>query len=266
MTKFLDPNDPEVAAIIQEKAGRLKIGLEIDPIIDEIIRDGIHIMKSSLNETIDKEFNKYHKQQKPTTMGKKKLKLISGSKERAEEVEEVLKSWGAEYCYIRGSREDVFYYVDGNTEKTIGKDSDILQYIDYEVIELPEKSKRWRDNDSADFSGYWINSYSSIKYFSRLTNIDQNYNVFATKKQAKSALAMAQISQIMANDERFGGVVTDEEWNNDEHKYEIIRRKDGIDQYSVTTSYYNFLAFHTQEQRDLFFAENEDLVKDYFML
>lgn len=28
----------------------------------------------------------------------------------------------------------------------------------------------------------------------------------------------------------------------------------------------HFLSFHTQEQRDLFLKENEDLVKDYLMI
>ena len=29
---------------------------------------------------------------------------------------------------------------------------------------------------------------------------------------------------------------------------------------------YNFLAFHTEKQAKLFLEENEDLVKDYYML
>lgn len=29
---------------------------------------------------------------------------------------------------------------------------------------------------------------------------------------------------------------------------------------------YTFLAFHTEEQRDLFLKENKDLVKDYLMI
>ena len=96
-------------------------------------------------------------------------------------------------------------------------------------------------------------------------NKSRNYNVFATEKQAKAALAMARISQIMANDERFGGVVTGEEWNRDEYKSYICRVGDYIGKPDYMGSYC-FLAFHTKEQRDLFLEENEDLVKDYLMM
>lgn len=77
---------------------------------------------------------------------------------------------------------------------------------------------------------------------------------------------MARISQIMANDERFGGIITDEEWGDENKiKYGIHRFENKI----ITDTYinwYNFLAFHTIEQRNLFLKENEDLVRDYLML
>lgn len=77
---------------------------------------------------------------------------------------------------------------------------------------------------------------------------------------------MAQISQIMANDERFGGVITDEEWNNGKLiKHTLFRAKNEIGKYFVFASY-EFLDFHTPEQRDLFLSENEDLVKDYLTI
>ena len=92
---------------------------------------------------------------------------------------------------------------------------------------------------------------------------------FATEKQAKSALAMAQISQIMANDERFGGVVTDEKWKEPTTKVSYICKvRNFAFRGTANTdriSYY-LLAFHTPEQRDLFLKENEDLVKDYLMI
>lgn len=136
----------------------------------------------------------------------------------------------------------------------------------FECIKFkPIKSKRWRDNKDADVTGYYINSISDIYDYVGL-NESRNYHVFATEKQAKAALAMARISQIMANDERFGGVVADEEWNNDcKYKYCIFRR-DNIITVGSYARCYNFLSFHTREQRDLFLEENEDLVKDYLMI
>lgn len=95
---------------------------------------------------------------------------------------------------------------------------------------------------------------------------ENNYNVFATEKQAKSALAMARISQIMANDKRFGEVITDEEWNNPDIRKYCIDRFAGKRRIDVFDTTYHFLAFHTREQRDLFLEENEDLIKDYLMI
>lgn len=137
----------------------------------------------------------------------------------------------------------------------------------FECIKFKPITKNWRDDYSKSISGYVIDDIDSI-IFKRdnVTNGSSNYNLFASKKQAKSALAMAQISQIMANDERFGGIITDEEWSNSRiQKYCIVRigKKPIFHAFEGT---YNFLAFHTSIQRDLFLAENEDLVRDYLML
>lgn len=136
----------------------------------------------------------------------------------------------------------------------------------FECIKFKPKHERWRDQNNA-VTGYYLNGDDV-----RLFNSDDwdgwngNHDVFATKKQAKSAFAMAQISQIIANDERFGGVVADEEWNtNTSFKYIIERYGNNF----RTDCYYNthhFLAFHTREQRDLFLEENKDLIKDYLMI
>lgn len=125
------------------------------------------------------------------------------------------------------------------------------------------KVEKWRDKEGTKMNGYYISSDATIYSYDDGVLCRNSYNVFATEKQAKSALAMARISQIMANDERFGGVITDEEWNYN-RKYVIIRRgtKLGI----VTKYCYEYLAFHTNEQAELFLKENEDLIKDYYML
>lgn len=86
----------------------------------------------------------------------------------------------------------------------IDKENSTFECIKFKPIE----KKRWRDDEDAQIEGYFFNLVSTIAAYGGLNN-PKNYNVFATEKQAKSALAMARISQIMANDERFGGVVTD---------------------------------------------------------
>lgn len=138
----------------------------------------------------------------------------------------------------------------------------------FECIKFKPIVKRWRGAYDSLVSGYVIELDSNIRHWTNLSEGGDNINVFATEKQAKSALAMAQISQIMANDERFGGVVTDEEWNNmNLIKYTIDRQNStSIIRKSYVVTFYTFLAFHTPEQRDLFLTENEDLVKDYLML
>lgn len=134
-----------------------------------------------------------------------------------------------------------------------------------ECIKFKPVTERWRDQNDVP-SGYYV-SGDVVRLFNNdeWGCWDGNHDVFATEKQAKSALAMAQISQIMANDERFGGVVTDEEWKTGRLVHTIERYKDT---YTVQSrvDYYPFLAFHTPEQRDLFLKENVDLIKDYLMI
>ena len=86
---------------------------------------------------------------------------------------------------------------------------------------------------------------------------------FIDEKHAKSAIAMAQISQLLPY---FGGRITDEEWSNSGTiKYVIVKMEGKLD---CAASYgeYIFLAFHTKLQRDNFLKYNERLVKDYLML
>lgn len=135
------------------------------------------------------------------------------------------------------------------------------------LVEAKEVPMRWRDNEDNHISGYWIGANSDLEYVENYQNDYNNHNIFVTLKQAKSTLAMARISQIMENDKRFGGVVTDEEWkvNNGIMKYAISRFGDDI----LIDSYYHkyhFLSFYTYQQAKLFLEENEDLVKQYLMI
>lgn len=135
----------------------------------------------------------------------------------------------------------------------------------FDCIKFKPIVKKFRDNDSIKINGWFIGLNGHIHSIYDIHNNEFAYNIFATEKQAKSALAMARISQIMANDERFGGVITDEEWKSNGTKYVICRNHDKIDTYRLT-SFYHFLAFHTEEQRQLFVKENENLVKNYLMI
>lgn len=144
----------------------------------------------------------------------------------------------------------------------------------FEEIKFKKKEESWRAKEHSTtfaktddlINGFLIERNSVIHEVKNFTHSFSNRCFFFTKKQAKSALAMAQISQIMANDPRFGGPVTDKEWMDPEKsKYVIFRHCCNITKeiYNFT---YAFLAFHTPQQRDLFLEENEDLVKDYLMV
>jgi hypothetical protein len=134
------------------------------------------------------------------------------------------------------------------------------------VFKKKQEFESWRNKPKGRVEGFHFDEYCSCILEDYTHSYDSDgYYLFATGKQAKSMLAMARLSQIMKNDERFGGVVTDEEWHANMDKYVITRRWNLIVKGSER-SYYYFLAFHTKKQRDLFLKENEDLIKDYFML
>ena len=137
---------------------------------------------------------------------------------------------------------------------------------DLVIVEEAEEPEFWSDNPNNTFDGFLINNGHSISRYSKIPNVKMHRNIFATKMQARSALAMARISQIMANDiENFGGVVTDVEWVSDERKFVIYRDGGNVNTTGAVHSYH-FLAFHTPEQRNLFLAKYYNLVKDYLMI
>lgn len=131
-----------------------------------------------------------------------------------------------------------------------------------ELIVFKEIIKTLTFKDIKHINGYYINTHSDICEIDQ-ANDSTNRNVFLTEKHAKSALAMAQISQLIPH---YGGEITDEEWNNQDIPKFVLSRN-GNDIKSDTLWYtYEFIAFHTKEQRDAFLEYNEQLVIDYFML
>lgn len=140
--------------------------------------------------------------------------------------------------------------------------------FDKGIIVFKKKQKvSWKDSDPK-INGFYIDDDNRIiPQESSIKWVKRNRNIFATEKQAKSMQAMAELSQIMANDERFGGPITGVEWSYAKYTKYIINRIDNIVGYTrYTSNCYFFLAFHTEEQAQLFLEENEDLIKQYYML
>lgn len=142
----------------------------------------------------------------------------------------------------------------------------------FECIKFKPIVKVWRYISEKDIKGFYIGEDSLIHYEEIIGN---TFNLFATKKQALSALAMAQISQIMSNDERFGGIFDKFDGTKDtvgvrafaivRTKYKLKNPEINIIQVSGTDPY-QFLTFKEQKYAQLFLKENEDLVKQYLMI
>lgn len=134
-----------------------------------------------------------------------------------------------------------------------------------DLVIVEEEPERWAEDMDAIGEGWYIGTARVHKNMFYL-NDWQNFRAFATQKQAKSALAMARISQLIAHDARYGGAITEEEWRSIKiDKFGIHKYAGGLCRSTVQFSYC-FLAFHTKEQRELFLDENERLVKDYLMI
>jgi len=85
---------------------------------------------------------------------------------------------------------------------------------------------------------------------------------FATEKQAKSALAAAQLSQLMAvyNDG------WEQDWSQSTVLKNVIYRRRNTIAADKFYENYEFLAFKTAELRDEFLKNFEPLIKEYFMI
>lgn len=130
------------------------------------------------------------------------------------------------------------------------------------IVLRKKKSKFPTWEGLGNISGVFIGARSEFFEASGVPASNSNRNIFLTEKHAKSALAMAQISQLMPY---YGGEITNEEWGNSSPKY-IIDRYGNMINITFHTNAYYFLAFHTKEQRDMFLENNEQLVKDYLMI
>ena len=115
----------------------------------------------------------------------------------------------------------------------------------------------WEDIKWID--GIYINDFSVYAHCAHVSNVPDNRNVFLNKKYAKSALALAQISQLLSYYD------SNVDWGRYNYKYCIRRERNKI--VIQTGQYiYSHLAFNTKEEAERFLKYNEQLVKDYYMI
>ena len=92
--------------------------------------------------------------------------------------------------------------------------------------------------------------------------VNADRNVFKTKKQAKSALAYAQITQLMALPCYNGDWIPDL-GNESLDKYTLIRRGNEIE-LILRNDTFAPISFKSKEVRESFLENHEDLLRQYF--
>lgn len=137
--------------------------------------------------------------------------------------------------------------------KDISKET-LIKYVD-ELKEEKELPTRWEDLE--EVKGYYIGETSDVSLKIGRLSADYARNVFHTKEQAEASLAMAQLSQLMAvyND---GWVPNWEDGNHAKYAIHFVGDRIIMD-YSWTLQ--RFLAFKTEELRDKFLENFEDLIR-----
>ena len=132
--------------------------------------------------------------------------------------------------------------------------------------ELADVKNEWEDRfDGKGIDGFFISNRSEIlgcEY--RVVDGISDKNLFKTEKQAKSALAYSQLTQLMALPEYNGDWVPDWE-NRCESKYCIIQVNKEI-KIDLFYEYAQKICFKSEELAKLFLKNNLDLLKQYFEL
>ena len=131
--------------------------------------------------------------------------------------------------------------------------------------ELNPVRNEWEDRIIAygtKFVSGWYLGGNSVYKETNEENIDRS--TFKTEKQAKSALAYAQLTQLMALPEYNGNWVPD--WSDDcEEKYIIKRVRNSIESYTFSNAHHH-ISFKSKEICNRFLKNNYDLLKEYFEL
>ena len=113
--------------------------------------------------------------------------------------------------------------------------------------------KSWEELD--EIKGWFVNTGSGTEY-TQVGTYRHNRNVFATEEQAEAAVALAQLTQLREVYRQ--GWKPD--WKDGSLKYSIDKYEGKI----VGDLYFNrsyFLAFQSEEVRDLFLTNFKDLIE-----
>ena len=124
--------------------------------------------------------------------------------------------------------------------------------------------KSWEDAFiGSHICGYWVNSASDIRMADRGA-LSNDKNVFKNEKQAKSSLAYAQITQLMALP-CYNGDWTPDWGNGLFDKYALIRTNNAIEPF-LRCDMFSIITFKSKEAQESFLKNHEDLLRQYFQM
>ena len=131
----------------------------------------------------------------------------------------------------------------------------------YSEAELNPNKNEWYDTFiGGRICGYYIYG-GSVEQIEHPPANKDCVNVFKTEKQAKSALAYAQLTQLMALEEYNGNWIAD--WTNgNESKYCIVPVKDEL-KLEVFFEFKQNICFRNRSSAELFLSNNYDLLMQY---
>lgn len=143
----------------------------------------------------------------------------------------------------------------------IDKKNSTFSYIKFKKLKS-EYPKSWREAFVGNnISGYWIGSSGEIRVANR-TALRDDKNTFKYEEQAESALAYAQLTQLMALP-CFNGDWKPKWTNNSEKKYSITFYNGKYDiEYTYIRHF--FLAFQSEEKAKIFLELYKDLIDVFF--
>ena len=145
----------------------------------------------------------------------------------------------------------------------IDKENSTFEYIKYKKVKS-EYPKSWDEAFVGNnVSGYWVGSSGKIRIANKVA-IRDDKNTFKYEEQAESALAYAQLTQLMALP-CYNGDWTPNWDDPNQEKYCITRMKYDIVKLDYS-GYFSFLAFKSSKIRDAFFDNHMDLIKQFHQL
>ena len=131
----------------------------------------------------------------------------------------------------------------------------------YSEAELNPVKNEWESKFLGNcIEGYYISSLSTVNHIKSICS-DEDKAIFKTEKQAKAALAYAQLTQLMALEEYNGNWIAD--WTNgNESKYCIVPVGNKL-KLEIFFEFKQNICFRNKAIAELFLSNNYDLLMQY---